>query len=135
MLYKSLVPKKLLVPLNALLPGLSGGLAIKFPLINKDSLIAMFLSPSQATNPILASLLSITFKRFYIIYISYETETSFGIKYLLLSTNGAYEEFALSIITGSLSGNLVSISSHSTFRYSWVFCLLNYPYYILIMNF
>jgi hypothetical protein len=63
-------PVKLLVPLNALSTGFKGRLLIGFPLIRRVSLTLIKRSPSQATNPILASLLSITFKLLRVMFIS-----------------------------------------------------------------
>jgi hypothetical protein len=48
------------------------GVLIGFPLIRRVSLTLIKRSPSQATNPILASLLSITFKLLRVMFISSE---------------------------------------------------------------
>jgi len=61
MLYRSVAPVKLLVPLKALSAGLSE-LLNTFPLILNSSLSAKEASPSQARKPILAPSVSITFK-------------------------------------------------------------------------
>jgi hypothetical protein len=49
-----------LVPLKALVGGLSGGLDINWPLISKLSEISRDLSPSQARNPIFDNLSELT---------------------------------------------------------------------------
>ena len=54
-------PVKLLVPLKALLAGFKE-LLKTFPLKVNDSLLAIFTSPSQATNPIFELALSMIFK-------------------------------------------------------------------------
>ena len=70
MLYKTLEFVKLFVPLKALFTGFKGGFPIGAPLILNVSFTAIPESPSQARKPILASLLSITFKLFRVILIS-----------------------------------------------------------------
>ena len=70
MLYKTLEFVKLFVPLKALFTGFNGGFSMGVPFMRSVSFTAIPESPSQARNPILASLLSITFKLFNVIFTS-----------------------------------------------------------------
>ena len=56
-----------LVPLKTLFGGFKGKALIKLELIKRDSRTLIFLSPSQAIKPILAPILSTTFKLFKVI--------------------------------------------------------------------